>query len=180
MAVYNNYVDANLVLGKITEAPFAQGSKVFSVVQSFVVAAADSASSIYRVFPGIPSDAIIISIKILNDALPGVTAAVVGLYNCLNFDGVGAVINAGAELNAGIDISAGNAIGSNWKELYLAPSIANREKCLWELAGQTQYPGPIASPTGPKPSAYDICLTCPGMTTNTANVSMKLVYTRDV
>ena len=106
MAVYNNYVDANLVLGKITEAPFAQGSKVFSVVQSFVVAAADSASSIYRVFPAIPSDAIIISIKILNDALPGVTAAVVGLYNCLNFDGVGAVINAGAELNAGVDISA--------------------------------------------------------------------------
>lgn len=177
MAVINNYVDANLVLGKLGSAALVSGVTEFEAVQSWVVGAADYTPSapIYRVFKGIPSDAIILSIGILNDAVAGVTAATVGIYDVLDFDGIGAVVNASL-FNASLSLAAGNAIASGWVEVLNAVAIANREKQLWELAAQTQYPGAA----GPKASAYDICLVCTGMTTNTANIAMKLKYIRGV
>lgn len=174
---YNDYVDTNILAGKLTSAALCSGAAVIDAVQSWVIGATDYATStpIYRVFKGIPSDAIVLSIMIMNDAIAGVTAATVGLYNVKDFDGVGAVISASL-FNAGISLSAGNAIASGWVETLLAVSIANREKQLWELASQTQYPGTA----GPKASAYDIAIVMPSMTTNTANVTMKLRYIRGV
>ena len=180
MAVYNGYVDANLAAGKIGNAALIDGVGQFTAIQSFVIAAADSAGSIYRVFKEVPSDAIVIGLDIMCDAVPGVTAALVGLYSSLSLDGIGAIIGSGNQLNAGVDISSAITIATGWTSLLTGLAIANREKQLWELAGQTEYPGPIASLTGPKANSYDICLTCPSMTTNTANITMRLRYLRGV
>ena len=174
---YNDYVDTNILAGKLGNAALVGGVPVIEAVQSWIIGAADYATStpIYRVFKDIPSDAIILSIMILNDAIAGVTAATVGLYNSKSFDGVGAVISASL-FNAGISLASGNAIASGWVETLLAVPIANREKQLWELASQTQAPGAA----GPKASSYDIAIVMPSMTTNTANVAMKLRYIRGV
>ena len=176
MAVVNNYVDTNVLAGKLGNAALVGGAVPIVAVQAWVVDAADSAASIYRVFKGIPSDAIILDIEVLNEAVTGVSAALVGLYDVLDFDGVGAIIGSGNQLCAGFNLASANTIASRWATMLTAPTIANREKQLWELASQTQAPGAA----GPKASAYDICLTCPSMTTNTAAIAMKLTYVRGV
>ena len=176
MAVINAYVDANLALGKIGNAALISGAVEVKAIQSFTIGASDSASSVYRVFKGIPSDAIITSLKILNDAVAGVTAGLIGLYDVLDFDGKGAIIGSGNQLNAGFGFNSANTIASAPAEALTAVTIANREKQLWELAAQTQAPGAA----GPKAPAYDICLTMPSMTTNTANICIIMTYVRGV
>ena len=175
---YNAYVDTNLIAGKLAQAALVSGVTKYVAIQSWVVGAADYATStpVYRVFKGIPSDAIVTSIKILNDAVAGVTAGLIGLYNVLDFDGVGAIIGSGNQLSAGFAFSSANTIASAPAEALTAVSIANREKALWELASQTQAPGAA----GPKASAYDICFTMSSMTTNTANICAILEYIRGV
>ena len=174
---YNNYVDANLVLGKIGSAALVGGVPLIAAVQSWVIGATDYVTStpIYRVFKDIPSDAIITALEILNDAVAGVTAATVGLRNSLSFDGVGATISD-TLFCASISLSGGNAASAGWVNCLTAVSIANKEKQLWELASQTQYPGAA----GPKAASYDIVIAMPSMTTNTANIAMKLSYIRGV
>jgi hypothetical protein len=176
MAVINAYVDANLALGKIGSAALINGVPKITVIQSFTIGASDSAASVYRVFKGIPSDAIILSIKILNDAVAGVTAGLIGLYDVLDFDGKGAIIGSGNQLCAGFNFSSANTIASVPAEALTAVAVANREKQLWELASQTQAPGAA----GPKAPAYDICLTMASMTTNTANICVIMDYVRGV
>ena len=176
MAVVNAYVDANVSAGKLGSAALVGGVPVIKAIQSFAIGASDSASSVYRVFKGIPSDAIVLSIKILNEAVAGVTAGLIGLYNVLDFDGKGAIIGSGNQLSAGFAFSSANTIASAPAEALTVVSIANREKSLWELASQTQYPGAA----GPKAPAYDICITMVSMTTNSANICVELTYVRGV
>ena len=174
---YNDYVDTNILAGKLANAALVSGAARISAIQSFVVGASDYATSAprYRVFKGIPSDAIILSIKILNEAVAGVTAGTIGLSNVLDFDGVGATVDA-ACLSAGFNFSSANTIASVPAEALTAVTIANREKQLWELAAQTQAPGAA----GPKAPAYDICLYMTSMTTNTAAICVMLEYIRGV
>ena len=176
MAVINGYVDANVAAGKLGNAALVTGAAPIVAIQSFAIGASDSAASIYRVFKGVPSDAIILDLEVLNEAVAGVTAALVGLYDVLDFDGVGAIIGSGNQLCAGFNLSSANTIASRWATMLTAPVIADREKQLWELAAQTQAPGAA----GPKASAYDIGISCPAMTTNTANIAVKLTYVRGV
>jgi len=177
MAVINDYVDANVIssVGKLTSAAFVSGVPEICAVQAFTVAATDSASSIYRIFKGIPADAIILELYVMNDAVAGVSAGTIGLFNVKDFDGVGAAVAASA-LASSFDFSSAHAIASGWVNCKTAVSIANHEKALWELASQTQAPGAA----GPKASAYDIGVTMVGMTTNTANLVFKLHYVRGV
>ena len=174
---YNDYVDTNLLAGKLGNAAVVGGVQKITAIQSFTVGASDYATSapVYRVFKAIPSDAIIISIKILNEAVAGVTAGTIGLSNVLDFDGIGAVVSA-ACLSAGFNFSSANTIASAPAEALTAVTIANREKQLWELAAQTQAPGAA----GPKASAYDICFFMTSMTTNTAAICAILEYVRGV
>ena len=176
MAVVNAYVDTNVVAGKLSSAALVGGVPVIRAIQSFAIGASDSASSVYRVFKGIPSDAIVLSIKILNEAVAGVTAGLIGLYNVLDFDGKGAIIGSGNQLCAGFNFSSANIIANVPAEALTAVAVANREKQLWELASQTQAPGAA----GPKAPAYDICLTMASMTTNTANICVIMDYVRGV
>ena len=133
MAVVNAYVDTNVVAGKLSSAALVGGVPVIKAIQSFAIGASDSASSVYRVFKGIPSDAIVLSIKILNEAVAGVTAGLIGLYNVLDFDGTGAIIGSGNQLSAGFNFSNANAIASAPAEALTAVSIANRENSWRDL-----------------------------------------------
>ena len=178
MALINNYVDTNILAGKVENAALVSGVQKFTAIQSFAVALADSAASIYRVFKGIPSDAIITSLELWNDAVAGGNAATIGLYDVLDFDGVGAVISA-TLFCASIDLSSAHAMTGAMSNGITAVAIANREKQLWELAGQTQYP---YTSTGPKAPAYDIAIALPNKVADTGsgNVFVKLSYIRGV
>ena len=182
MAVYNNYVNANLVLGKIGSASLIGGVQQITAIQEWGVAAGDDAGSIYRVFPNIPSDAIITSLEIMNDAVTGATGALIGLYESLSFDGVGAIIASGNQFHTNFNLSSANAIAGGFVNAMPAVSIANRISQLWQLAGETQAPvAPGAGQTGPKGSSYDICLTMVNKTTvATGNIVMRLSYVRGV
>ena len=177
MAVYNNYVDTNILAGKLANAALVSGVVQVTAVQKWSIAAGDDATSIFRVFKGIDSDSIIVDIEIMNDAVTGATGALIGLYNVLDFDGVGAIIASGNQFNTNFNLSSANAIATGWVTCYTAAAIADREKSLWELAAQTQAPGAA----GPKAPAYDICLTMVNKTASaTGDVVMKLTYLRAV
>jgi hypothetical protein len=179
MAVYNDYVDANLVLKKLGNAPLVSGAAVITAIQAWSVAATDDATSVYRVFPNIPSDAIILSLEIMNEAVTGATGALIGLYKSKSFDGVGAILGSGNQFHTNFNLSSANAIASNWVDAMPAVSIANREVSLWSLASEQQ--APPASSYGPKGSSYDICLTMVNKTTvATGAIVMKLSYIRGV
>ena len=176
---YNNYVNPVLVSGKLDSAARVSGVPLITAVVSWVVGASDYASTtpIYRVFKDIPSDAIILSLEVMNEAVAGVTSGPIGLYSSLSFDGGGAIIGSGNQLNTGFAFSSANAIASGWANaLATGPAIASRAKQLWEIAAQTQAPGAA----GPKAASYDICFTMTSMTTNTANIVAKLTYVRGV
>lgn len=180
MAVINAYIDADIVAGKLASASHNKGVWACSVIQSFVVGATDAAGSIYRLFKGIPADAIITVLALYNDALTGATSVKMGLYDVLDFDGVGAIIGTGDQFMTATDISAGTAISSTARNCMTNLSIANREKQLWDLVAETAAPGPISAPTL-KRAAFDVCMTMTAMTTGaTGNVSVRMDYLRAV
>lgn len=179
-AKYNNYVDVDILAGKLASASHNRGAKLVSAVQSFVIGATDTAGSIYRVFKGIPSDAIITALTMYSDALTGGTSANLGLYDVLDFDGVGAIIGTGDQFMTATDISGGTAVSAAARNCLTNLSIANREKQLWDLVAETAAPGPVGASTL-KRAAFDLCLTMTNMTTGaTGNVMVKLDYIRAV
>ena len=168
MAVVNKYIDANLVLGKLGNAALISGVKLVKAVQSFVIASTDDATSVYRVFKGLSPDIVVTNIKIFNDALTGASDVDVGAYGCLDYDGVGAVIDANVFADA-LNIASGNPVSTVPADCMKDVSIANREKTAWELFGEAQYPA--------KSPAWDLCLTMNAMTTGaTGNVCVMLEY----
>ena len=176
MAVTNAYVDANISAGKLSSAAVNSGACQITAVQAYSVLAADDATSVLRFFKGIPSDAIIIDIRILNTAITGATGALIGLYDVLDFDGVGAAIDDNC-FHTGFDLSSANAVASGWAEAMILPTIPNRETQLWEIAAQTQAPGAA----GPKAAAYDIAIKLVNKTASaTGDIAMLLTYVRGV
>lgn len=114
------------------------------------VAAADDDNSVYRI-ARVPSNAVIHSIRILNDAITGGTA-----YNCgvwETADNGGAVVDADLFASA-VDINAGNTA---WLELrYEAATTAiidYAEKQLWYILDV----GAATLSEDPN-KQYDICL----------------------
>ena len=177
----NVYANADVAAGKIGAAANVGGVPEYVGIVSFAVAAADAAGTVYRVFPNMPSDAIITSLDIMNDAVTGATGALIGLYQALKFDGIGAIIGSGNQFHTNFDLSSANAIASGFVNAMPAVSIANRGVQLYTLVSQTQYPGPSSSLTGPKASSYDVCLTMANKTTTaTGNIVMRIKYVRGV
>jgi hypothetical protein len=174
----NVYANTDVQAGKIGAAANVSGVKQFEAIIAWSVAAADAAGTVYRVFSNIPSDAIITSLDIMNEAVTGATGALIGLYNSLKFDGVGGILGSGNQFHTNFDLSSANAISSGFVNAMPAVSIANRAVQLYSLVGQVQYP---ASTTGPKASAYDVCLTMANKTTvATGAVVMRMRYVRGV
>lgn len=140
MAVENKYVDANVAAGKLTSALQSQGSKIFSLMQTFEVAVADDDGSVYRVFTGVDDTLVPMEITILHDAITSGTDWDFGLY----LPKSGAVVTKdlladGADLSsAGTKDGLGNV------------NRADRVKTLYELAGKT---------VGTRVGSYDLALT---------------------
>lgn len=178
MAVVNKYVSPNYNASlRVLDAAgqFGIGTSLLSAISVFVMTG-DTVGSIYRLFKGIPSDAIVTSLQILNDAWTNCTSINIGLYGVLDFDGVGAVVGSGNQLVAAYNPSAGNPITAGWVDLLNltgGPSIANRNAALWTLAAQAEYP--------PKFAAFDIAMaTVTNSGTATPNMAFKLNYMRGV
>ena len=171
------YVNADLIAGRIGAAANVSGVKQFEAISAWAVAAADAAGTIYRVFPNIPSDAIITSLDIMNEAVTGASGALIGLYKTV--ENGGAIIGSGNQFNTNFDLSTANAIASGFVNAMPAVSIPNRAVQLYTLVSQVQYP--TTTGTGPKDSSYDICVTMANKTTvATGNIVMRLKFVRGV
>lgn len=166
----NNYVDANIVAGKLTTPGYVCGVAGYRAISVFTPANGDLAGSIYRLFR-IPSDAIILSLSMFNAAITGATSVNIGLYDVLSFDGVGAIIGTGDQFMTATDISAGTAVTSTRRDCLTNLSIANRNQALWSIVGETQ--------AQPKRAAFDIAMTFTAKTTvGTGAVAVYLEYLR--
>lgn len=174
MAIVNKYVSANYAVQKLDSVgQYGPGAVISKAFAYFQPVSTDSVGSVYRLFKGIPSDAIVNSLTIFNDAWTNCTSVNLGLYGVLDFDGVGAIVGTGNQLASAYSPAAGTPASGAAVNLLTAVSIANRNQPLWVIAGQAEYP--------PKFSAFDVCLTT---VTNsgsaTPNILVMLDYIRGV
>ena len=168
-AVINNYVDPNLsaVPPKIGENVRVVGGQSKVAIQSFLTATSDSAGSIYRIFKGLSPDIIVSSITIYNDAISGATSVDVGAWVPLDYDNVGAAINA-TVFGSAIDIHLGNPVTAAPARIDTALSVANRCVPVWTVYGDTQYPA--------KHPAWDLALRFNNAPVQAGNISVKMEY----
>ena len=91
MAVINDYVSSSLVSTNTgrrrVRAQNAQGSDLIHICTTFEVAAADDNASVYRLFPNIPSGAVMHSLRLACDAIANATDYDMGLYRPLSEGG---------------------------------------------------------------------------------------------
>lgn len=175
MSIVNNYVSPNYTNSngpKLDPAGlWGPGVDAQTAIAYFQPANGDNIGSIYRLFKQVPSDVIVTNLEILNDGWTTSCTGSFGLYQVLEWDGVGAVINSGAEFKSAYNLNTGAPASAGWVSILNALSIANRVVPIWQMAGQAEYP--------PKYAAFDIALTLAGATnTSTANTAVKLSYIR--
>jgi hypothetical protein len=177
-AVVNEYVSPNYTASGSSGGPKLDAAGQFGPgaclqrTQAVWVMTGDTVLSIYRIFKNVPGDVIPVSLTILNDAWTNCTSINIGLYQVLEWDGVGAMIGSGNQLTAAYNPAAGNPITSAPVEILTAPIIANRNANLWMLAGQSEYP--------PKYAAFDIGLqTITNTGTATPNICIQMSYIRN-
>lgn len=147
MAVVNEYVNSKLASSatrRRTMGRNVNGQNVVHIVQTFEVAAADDDGSVYRLFPNVPSSAVLSSLRLACDALTGATDYDMGLY-APNY---GAVADKDI-LADGLNPSAGYSRILALDALKDV-NISDCNKTLYELLGLTVK---TAAPF------YDICLT---------------------
>lgn len=133
MAVENKYVHAGLVdaTRETVPAHIAQGTNVACIQGTFEVAAADDNDSIYRFIKGIPAGVIPVALEIACDAVTGMSDVNVGLYKT----NLGDVVDENVLADA-LDLSSAITFAAP-KDGLKDVNIADRQKTLWELAGQT-------------------------------------------
>lgn len=160
MPVENKYTDANLVANKKT-APYSvgSGSEPFILVGVVSVAAADDDGSIYRVFASVPSNAVPISLEVVNTAITGGTSYGFGLYRA----NLGAVVNATA-LASAIDMSTARTIAT-------ANNVGLSALTLGELRTLASLSG-AANPD----DSYDIALTATTVGTAAGTIRVRGVF----
>ena len=124
MAVENKYIETDLATGKNLDAKSSGGTNLKFIRKTFEVAAADDDLSVYRICR-IPSNAVILSIKVWNDAITGGTDYDFGLYNING----GAVVDKDAFTDGTNMSSARDAV-----EQLTAPTIEELHKPIWEYA----------------------------------------------
>ena len=155
MAVVNTKSTAitnlDAVPPQLTNAAIAGADKKISKAL-LSVAAADSDTSVYRV-ARVPSNAVIHSIRVLNDAITGGTSYDLGVYDIAGTNS-GAVVDADLFASA-VDLSSANTA---WLELrYEAATTAiidYAEKTLWFILDV----GAATLSSDPN-KQYDICFT---------------------
>lgn len=164
MAVINDYVYTNMQDNVDRANPKNTGLATATIVGTFEVAAADDIGSIYRLLR-MPSDAIILDVKICNDAIAGLTDVDLGFYKVSNFAATGAVADVDVLMD-GVDISAGVARASATDGLSNV-AIGNLGKKIYELLGKTLADREVE---------YDLALTAKSEPTGAGTIEYKITY----
>lgn len=145
----------------VLTSPRIAGGYVAAEVATVEVAAGDDDGSVFRLFR-LPSNAKVLSIRILNDAITSGTSYDLGLYRTAA-DG-GAVVDADAYGSA-IDMSSARTTAF-FDGAYEAADIANIEKEVWQNAGLSSDPS----------VQYDVCLTANTVGTAAGTISAIVTY----
>jgi len=149
MTVRNEYANALTEAGDLDIGALVDGQgPVKGGVATFEIAVADDDNSVIRIFKNVPSEVIILSLRLSCDAITGCTDVDCGLYNPTVGGVAGAVIDKHL-LADGVDIAAGfsRILG---KDLLVTVGLENAQKRLYQLAGHTFTT---------KKAGYDIALT---------------------
>lgn len=164
MAVVNtksNYVTNADATPMVRSQRSLCGAPVLTAVATLEVASGDDDGSIYR-FVRLPSNAVIHSIGIYNDALTSGTDYDLGLYQT--------AANGGAVVDKDILVdgtSMASARVAALDGLFVTNDIANIEKKLYELIPLTTDPQ----------RDYDLCLTANTVGSASGTISIKVLYT---
>lgn len=134
------------------------GGKIHFIRDTVEVAAADSDGSVYRL-ARVPSNAVLVDVRVNNDAITGGTDYDLGFYDTPEING-GAVIDKDNLLD-GVDLSSASAGEGTFG--MTAVVIENRHKQVWQLAGLSSDPKKL----------IDIALT--GNTVGTAAGTLTLI-----
>ena len=162
MAVINDYVST--LIGKGRAKPLNTGMYTNRAVISFEVAATDDILSKYRLMR-LPSDAIILDVKIANDAIAGLTDMNLGFYAPSTDIAVGAAADYDVLLD-GANIAAGVARASATNGM-AAVAIGDLGKPIYELLGKT---------VSNKLPEYDLVLTSDAEPTGAGTVEVQVEY----
>lgn len=129
MAVENKWVDSNVAAGKKGNPGIIGPGQVFSLAQTFEVAAADDDGSVYKL--GIVgANMIPLKVEWNSDSISGFTSADIGFYT---EEGVAVDKDI---LMAQHDVNAGAAMGSEIDGMHDLP-IDKIGKKVYELLGKT-------------------------------------------
>ena len=160
MAVVDKYVDADLEAGKKASALFSYGAETTTVRAIVEVDAGDDDGSIYRLFSGVPSSHVPISIEIYNTAITGGTNYDIGLYKGNGGAAVDAdVLADGFSVASLRNLSDANNLGIG------NLALSDLGKSLGELSGQTDVD-----------TAYDIALTANTVGTASGTILVTAVF----
>lgn len=148
MAVENTKSASITSLDASPPVPVGSYKHAGHVLQSYdfaEVAAADSDASVYRMVR-IPSNARVLSLDILNDAITGGTDYDLGVYDVA--EAGGAVVDANV-FSSAISMVTGRTLPLNAKYESTEVNIDEGDDRLWELLGLSSDPNKF----------YDICFT---------------------
>lgn len=111
------------------------GAKIKCTVDTIVKATSDGDTSVFYLGNPIPSNSVIQQIILENDALTGATDVDLGFYETVSAGS--AVISKDCLLDGASLASASTGLGTNG---FTKPTLANKHKQLWELAGLSADP----------------------------------------
>ncbi len=146
-AVTDVYVNALVESGKIDEAPYVNGARTITAIESEELPIADGSANIdiYRFFKGLNPNLIIVDLKVYaDDAIVGATDCDLGLYEQTTDSADGSVIDVdvfadGVDLSqAGGHVRGGGVIDTDeYLDGLKAVDIANLTKKIYAHAGHT-------------------------------------------
>ncbi len=155
--------NADQLYPKVLSASYLGKCAVYTAVGKVLVDAADSTGSVYR-FARIPSGARIQRIDIFSEALSGLTAADVGVYNPQNeVGGDGAVVNDNLFADS-VDLSV--AQSEPYDVIFNNLGISNMEKRVWELLGLLKDPN----------VQYDLCITADTISSSAGYLAVRVEF----
>lgn len=156
MAVENKYVNTNLASGTLLDGKNNGGGSLKAFRVTFEVAAADDDGSVYRLMR-IPSNAVILSIKVWNDAITSGTDYDTGLYDI----NTGAVVDKDLFTDGSTMATARDAV-----EQLTAPDINEIHKSIWEYAALSLTKDPVKE--------YDLAITANTVGTAAGTITLDI------
>lgn len=163
MTVVNAYIDTLIGAGRAKPIK-SHGYRTIKSIGAVAIAASDDDGSVYRI-DRIPSDAIILSVKLASTAITGGTSFDLGFYEVSSASIAGAAVNKSVLMSA-VSFASGFARGSETNGL-AAISIGDLGKKIYEWLGKTIY--------NKKPE-YDIAITANTVGTVAGTIEYQIEY----